>query len=894
MSLVEYRRKRHFQKTPEPAGKVTKRRPAKRATAPKLKFVIQKHAATRLHYDFRLELDGVLLSWAVPKGPSFDPGEKRLAVHVEDHPLEYGKFEGRIPEGEYGAGEVIVWDRGSWTPTGDPREGLRRGKLEFELDGEKLHGGWKLIRMHGRTGDDKNWLLLKSRDDAARPIAEYDVTESRPESVKTGRRLEELKQSHKSNGRRNAGPARQQATKQVTTRPAGNGRPRSRSKSKRRSAKTNADPLPDFVELQLATLVDKPPEGANWLHEMKFDGYRLLARLENGKATLLTRNNLDWTAKYPPVAQAIEALPVETAILDGEVVALLETGVSSFQALQNTLRRRTTDQLVYYAFDLLYLNGHDLRSLPLEERKSLLKELIASGDHLQLQYSDHFDEDSEKFWEECCRRGLEGIISKRRDRPYVGGRTGDWLKIKCVNQEELVIGGYTISPAKHRDFGSLLLGYFAGGELAYAGRVGTGFDTAMLADLRQRLEKLQVERSPFAKIPPKERTPHQRWVRPELVAQIEFRGWTEAGILRQASFQGLREDKSARSVGRPESLPPAASPASENGKPMAKTQRTQARRPKSARAKSSARAPARSKRASTTSSDLPIQLTSPGRVLFADVGLTKLGLAQFYMEIAEWILPHLAGRPIALLRCPEGQGEPCFFQKHAAAGTPDALRRIDIAEKNETEIYLIADDLPGLLSLAQMSVLEIHPWGSRDDHLEQPDRITFDLDPAEDVPWPKVIEAAIALRDMLEQLGLTTFVKTTGGKGLHVVAPLAPRRHEWDAVKSFTQAVAQHFADEHPDRYLANMSKAQRKGKIFIDYLRNGRGATAVSAYSTRAKPGAPVATPLAWDELSPRIRSDHFRVDNLRQRLNSLRRDPWKEMFEIKQQLPKFVADRS
>jgi bifunctional non-homologous end joining protein LigD len=866
MSLVEYRRKRHFQKTSEPAGMVTKRRPkkartAKAHTARKLKFVIQKHAARRLHYDFRLELDGVLLSWAVPKGPSFDPSEKRLAVHVEDHPLEYGKFEGRIPEGEYGAGEVIVWDRGTWTPAGDPREGLRRGKLEFQLDGEKLQGGWKLIRMHGRSGDDKNWLLMKSRDESARPLAEFDVTEEQPKSVKTGRRIEELQQ-HKSNGRT----------------------PR-RSKSKRRSAKTKAEPLPDFVELQLATLVDKPPQGPNWLHEMKFDGYRLLVRLESGKATLLTRNNLDWTSKYPPVAQAVESLPAQTAILDGEVVALLETGVSSFQALQNALRRRITDQLVYYAFDLLYLNGHDLRSQPLEDRKSLLKELIAAGGHVQLQFSDHFDEDGQQFWDECCRRGLEGIISKRRDRPYIGGRTSDWLKIKCVSREELVIGGYTISPAKHRDFGSLLLGYFDNGQFIYSGRVGTGFDAAMLADVRQRLEKRGAQRSPFAQIPSRERTPHQRWVRPELVAQIEFRGWTDAGILRQASFQGLREDKPAFSVGRPESLP-AAAHAQENGKPMAKTKtkRSAARRKKPA-------VTSRSKR-SSGGSELPIHLTSPDRVLFADTGLTKLELARFYMDIADWILPHLAGRPIALLRCPEGQGEPCFFQKHAAAGTPDALRRIDIEEKNETEIYLIADDLPGLLSLAQMSVLEIHPWGSRDDRIEQPDRITFDLDPAEDVPWPRVVEAAKELRDMLAELGLTTFVKTTGGKGLHVVAPLAPRRHEWDAVKSFTQAVAQHFADEHPDRYVANMSKAQRKGKIFIDYLRNGRGATAVSAYSTRAKPGAPVATPLAWDELSPQLHSDHFRVDNLRERLKSLRRDPWQELFTIKQQLPKFVPD--
>ena len=862
MSLAKYRQKRRFDRTPEPTGK-----PAQGRARREPKFVVQKHDATRLHYDFRLELDGVLKSWAVPKGPCLDPTVKRLAVQVEDHPLEYATFEGSIPEGQYGAGEVIVWDRGTWQPPADTAAGLRRGKLEFELEGEKLQGGWLLLRMAGpKSEGGKNWLLVKRRDKASQPLDKFDITTREPQSVKSGRRLEELR---KPSPQANSHPSSR----------APNGKPRT-SRPKRSKSRARADPLPRSIDVQLATLADRPPEGKEWLHELKFDGYRLVARVGDGKAQLFTRNHLDWTHRYAPIAHLLAQLDVDSAILDGEVVVQLASGLTSFQALQNALRDKSSEQLVYYVFDLLYLNGHDLRSQPLLERKRLLQELLARADP-QLQFSEHWEGNGSRFLRECCRRGLEGIVSKRGDRPYLAARTTDWLKIKCTLREELVIGGFTESEARHRDFGALLLGYFDGRQLIYAGRVGTGFDAKLLAELRQRLNKLETDRSPFDTIPPRERTRGVRWVQPRLVAQIAFGGWTSAGILRHPSFQGLREDKRAADVSWPESLP-LEKPNSTRSKPMKRTKPGAApRRAKSPRQPAKSAGPA-------DAGELPVRLTNPDRILFPETGLTKRGLAEYYAQVAEWILPHLAGRPLSMLRCPEGREGACFFQKHAAAGTPDALRRIEIQEKEEVETYLIADDLPGLLSLAQMSILEIHPWGSRGDRLEQPDRLIFDLDPGPGVPWKDVVQAAFAMRDSLAQIDLQSFVKTTGGKGLHIVVPLAPRRADWDAAKAFARSVAEHFAAEQPERFIATMSKAQRKGKIFIDYLRNDRGATAVAPYSTRAKPSAPVSCPVSWNELSAKLGPADFTVANVPSRLRALRRDPWPGFFTLKQQLPK------
>jgi len=561
-------------------------------------------------------------------------------------------------------------------------------------------------------------------------------------------------------------------------------------------------------------------------------------------------------------------LPVDSAILDGELVALLPSGLSSFQALQNAGKPAENTRLVYYVFDLLYLDGYDLRRLPLSERKERLREMLDDGDTPVLQYSDHIEADGAAFLRESCRLGLEGIISKRRDRPYVGGRSRDWVKVKCLGREELVIGGFTLSTADRRGIGALVVGYFHKGELIYAGRVGTGFNAQMLLDMRRRLEKLKQEKCPFAEVPRKESGPMVKWVRPELVAEIQFGGWTDGEVLRQPSFQGLREDKAAADVGRPASLKLVS-----GGDDM----KTKAKRRHRASASES------------MSTRVNVALTHPERVLFPDTGLTKLGLANYYAQIAEWILPHVKDRPLSLVRCPEGQAAgKCFYQKHVGAGTPKSLGRVSIEEKEGPEEYVYVSDVEGLVGLVQISVLEIHPWGSLRDNVERPDRLTFDLDPGPGISWEQLVEAASATRELLSKHGLESFVKTTGGKGLHVVAPLAPRRHDWDDAKRFCKHVAGILADRAPKKYTITMAKAARKGKIFVDYLRNDRGATAVAAYSTRAKPGAPVSTPLAWDELIAIGGSDHFRVENVPARLASLKRDPWAKIDEIRQSFPR------
>jgi bifunctional non-homologous end joining protein LigD len=886
MALEEYKRKRHFQHTPEPEGLAKTKRKAKR-----LSFVIQKHAATRLHYDFRLELDGVLKSWAVPKGPSLDPKEKRLAVEVEDHPLAYANFEGVIPEGQYGGGEVIVWDRGHWMPTDDPHQGLDKGKLDFELDGEKLHGGWTLVRLRRQQGGKPAWLLIKRTDDAARPASEYDITEQQPTSIKTGRTVEGLakpaQSAKKAAARTKKSPPKKAAkrrtpsarsTARATRRPSA----ANKRKSGKKAARKKKANMPQQVELQLATLSDQAPSGAEWIHEMKFDGYRILARLENGQVRLITRNQQDWTHRYPAVANDLEKLPVDSALLDGELVALLPSGLSSFQALQNALRRGDQTHLAYFLFDLLYLNGQDYEALPLLERKAALAKLLARHKNSHLQFSEHVEGNGPAFFRESCQMGLEGIISKRADRSYHPGRSEEWLKTKCIGREELVIGGYTLSPAAQRGIGAILVGYFDRGDFVYAGRVGTGFNAQMLADLRERFQAIQQTDNPFREVPAKERSSRVRWVRPQYVAEIEFTGWTEAGVLRHPSFQGLREDKPAQQVTRPPSL---RLPQAED---LDMNQRTSTARKRTAKKAAAKKIVA--KRSSAQSTDLPVELSHPERVLFPECGLTKLGLATYYAEVAEWILPHLKDRPLSLVRCPEGKDAGnCFFQKHVRH-VPPALEEVEIEEKNKTETYVMANNRKGLLSLVQINVLEIHTWGSRSDRLEQPDRLVFDLDPGEDVAWERVVQAAFRVRDRLQELGLTSFLKTTGGKGLHIVAPLSPRRPAWETVKGFTRQVAEQLAAEAPDEFIATMSKAARQGKIFIDYLRNDRGATAVAPYSTRSKDGATISMPLAWDELTPALRSDHFRVENVAAHLRSRKQDPWKAFFRTRQSLPKGV----
>ncbi len=794
-SLSDYQAKRDFARTPEPRGRLgTARR--------ERSFFIQKHAASHLHYDFRLELDGVLKSWAVPKGPSLDPSVSRLAVHVEDHPLDYGSFEGTIPEGQYGAGTVLLWDRGLWVPEGDPVEAYRRGKLTFALEGRKLQGRWSLVRFKGaEDGKKENWLLRKLQDAAARPTREDDILVSRPESVRSGAAPRELPGARRS-------------------------------------------PMPRSIEPELATLVAEAPEGDGWIHEIKFDGYRFLAFLEGGRARLVSRNGLDWTARLPGLAAEIAALPARRLVLDGELVTLTSEGVSDFAALKDALGRQDEETLIYYAFDLLYLDGVDLRKTPLLRRKDALRGLVESARSPRLRYTDHVVGSGEIFHQRSCEFALEGVVSKRKDSPYRSGRGMDWVKVKCQKRQEFVIGGFTDPQSSRQGFGALLLGVQGEAGLAYAGRVGTGFNTPLLLDLRRRLDDLEQADSPFAAPLPRSERRGVHWVTPSLVAEVSFSNWTRDGRLRHPSFLGLRDDKAAADVVRDHPAPtPAATP--------------------------------------------PVRLTHPDRVLYPDEGITKADLARFYQDIAAWILPQVRGRLLSLVRCPEGQSGPCFYQKHRMDALPAAIRVLTLEESDGPATGLFIEDEAGLIALVQLGVLEIHPWGSRVTDLEHPDLCTFDLDPGPGVAWTAVLRAARDLRELLGGLGLESFVKTTGGKGLHVVVPFTGVPG-WPELKAFSKTIAEELMRRSPDRYTTKLTKASRGGRIFIDYLRNGRGATAVAAYSTRAKPNASVAVPLAWEELTPSLRPDQYTVKNLRRRLEKLPRDPWKRFADVKQNLPR------
>jgi bifunctional non-homologous end joining protein LigD len=851
MALSEYRRKRDFEKTPEPAGAVVHTK-----ASPKPSFVIQKHAARRLHYDFRLELDGVLKSWAVPKGPSADPAEKRLAVHVEDHPLEYGGFEGVIPEGNYGAGASMIWDRGSWTPVDpDPRAAYQRGALKFELDGQKLHGKWALVRMGGKHAgrNNENWLLIKERDAAAAPDSGDAIVAKNPRSAATGRTIEEIAADRD----RIWGPNGEErpATGSVN---GGTDKPRparSVDFSSIPSAKKGrmpADPRP-----LLACTAAQAPDGPDWLHEIKYDGYRLLAQLRSGKVRLSTRKGLDWTGKFRALAGRIAELPVEAALVDGELVHVEPDGTTNFGHLQGAIANERTDALVFYAFDLLYLDGWDLTGAALEDRKAVLAELVSPNGGGALRYSDHQIGRGPEFLRHARGYQLEGIISKRRDSIYRSGRHDSWLKVKCANREEFVVIGFSDPAGGRQGLGALILGYYdRQGELHYAGRVGTGFSDAQLLNLRARLDPIVRAGSPVKTLPQGAVLKGVHWTKPQLVTEIRYGSWTTDDVLRHATFLGLREDKPAREVVRDmpssASAPPPASPPPQD--------------PPIAIARDG----------STVFAG--VRLTNAERVLYPDEGLSKLDLARYYADAAEWALPHLARRPLSLVRAPTGIGGELFYQKHAGTSVPAAVKRIEI----DGEIHLAIEDQAGLLSLVQIGVLEIHPWGSTIDKLEQPDRITFDLDPDEGLPWSRVTEAALEIRDLLAGIGLESFAKTTGGKGLHVVVPIRPRL-SWDEVKAFTKAVVEDLAARHPERYTDNQLKRMRKGRIYLDYLRNGRGATAVGAYSTRARAGATVSTPLFWDEVEAGARPEGFKVATVPARLAALKSDPWAEIAKIR-----------
>lgn len=835
--LSAYKARRDFRRTSEPPPKRAK------AAAGKFRFVVQKHDARRLHFDLRLELGGVLKSWAVTRGPSMTAGVRRLAVETEDHPVDYLDWEGVIPKGQYGGGTMIVWDQGTWQPEGDPEAALKAGKLSFDLAGERLKGKWTLVRMAKRTGEKRsNWLLIKSRDAFALKPREQEPVESMQTSVKSGREGADLAAA---GAVRTDHRARQATAKSGVAATA----------ALARIAGARKAIMPGFVPPSLALAVDRPPDGPEWIHEIKHDGYRIQARCEGGKATLLTRKGLDWTARFPPIARSLAGLSVGAALLDGEIVVHDENGQSSFSGLQRDLKSRRHDRLAYYVFDLLYCNGVDLQGAALTERKRILNEIIAASPASPaLRYNDHIETGGQPVLTEACRLGLEGIVSKRSDLPYISGRGDHWQKSKCALRQEFVVLGYVPSSVKGKAVGSLVLGYYNSGKLMHAGRAGTGIDDDMARTLGSRLDAMRNEMPELGNSPAAASLRDVVWTEPSLVAEIEYRGWSSDGLLRQAAFKGLREDKPASEVtletARPQAAPELA-------------------KPKTVAAASAGNRPA------------PVAFTHPGRVLWSDPDITKRDLADYYTAIADKILPELSGRVLNLRRCPDGAAGQCFFAKHAWMGLNDAIQLIDTGDEKP---MLAIDSLEGLLTLVQMNVLEIHTWGSKVDHLERPDRMTFDLDPGESVPASQVTAAAREVRDRLDRLGLQSFLKSTGGKGLHVVVPLDPVAG-WDEVKAFSKAFADVMAQDNPRLYLSTMSKARRQGRVFVDYLRNGRGATAIAAYSTRSRPHAPVAMPLAWSEIGDAI--PLFNVETAQRRLQRLNEDPWQNMASLKQKLP-------
>ena len=856
--LDAYRAKRDFRRTPEPSGD----KQAARARHEGI-FVIQKHAASRLHFDLRLEQDGVLRSWAVPKGPSLDPGEKRLAVEVEDHPMSYADFEGVIPQGEYGGGTVMLWDRGRWKVAGKATE----DHLDFELDGERLKGTWTLVRMRGARSDDgKNWLLVKRSDDGADTSTDAELG-AEVRSIATGRTMEEIAADRDATW-----------TAEGRVEEPGPEAPSAGGVQGAKKAKLPRDPKP-----QLATRVDDAPAGDDWLSEIKFDGYRVLARIERSggeapEVRILTRNGKDWTDRFGSIAARLQGLPVASALIDGEVVSFTSGGTTSFGALQEALSAGTTSQLVLQAFDLLHLDGWDLTGVELRERKRLLRELLGGAgmvDTGAVRYTDHVAGKAPQFYAQACDIGLEGIIVKRADARYRAGRGTGWLKVKCTRHGDLLIGGFTDPQGSRTGFGALLVGAYDGaGALRYAGKVGTGFDDRRLADLHAMLQDLETNDPPFAD-PPKGKGIH--WVRPERIAHVEFTEWTRDGALRHPVFQGLREDLDPQEVRLPaaaegETMTTAAEPAEPPDTPSRRKRR----------------APTG---AGTRTEIAGVHLTSPDRVLYPQQGVSKRELAEYYAQVGEAMLPYVRDRPLALVRCPEGRAKTCFYQKHPGESMATDLPRVIIEESDGPAPYMYVRRPEHLVHLVQHGVLELHVWGSRVDDLERPDMLVFDLDPGPDVPWAETLRVARELRDRLDALGLASFPRTTGGKGLHLVVPLV-RTLEWPEAKAFAQAIAQAHAHDEPKRITTNMSKAKRQGKIFLDYLRNGRGATAISSYSTRSREGAPVAVPVRWDELGPKLTSDRYHVGNVARRLGALQGDPWEGFDDARRKITAKMLD--
>lgn len=829
MGLQEYYKKRDFDKTQEPRGKLHKSR------AKGTVFVVQKHAARRLHYDLRLEIDGAMKSWAVPKGPSYDPKDKRLAVQTEDHPMEYNSFEGIIPEGEYGAGKVIIWDNGTYEVKGDPLEAWEKGHLHVTFDGEKLKGEWTLVKTHG--GEDNAWLLIKSKDDFVRSHDEYDVTKERPESVVSGLVLEEI-------GEKNPKKAEKKDTKKEEKKEVQRTRWRG-EKGKKVERKYG---------FQLATLSDSPPEGEGWVHEIKLDGYRVHLDFDGKKASFISRNNNDLTDRFSELAEELGKKLKEPTILDGELCVVDKDGKTNFQKLQNAFLQEAFEggNLIFFAFDILKFGDKDLRKLPLLNRKRELEKVLKKLKVKWIRYSEHFTEDGKAVLERACELGLEGIISKRTEASYKESRTKDWLKSKCHRRQEFVVGGFTESTNASYPFGSLLVGYHGDdGAFHFAGGVGTGFTAKVRRELRDLMRDKTTAKSPFVeKVPGKGAT----WITPSLIVEVEFTEWTNEGSLRHPSFKGVRFDKAAKEVVREE---PEVKQKKGGGKTAAKKDEVIVG---------------------------GVEISHPDRSAYLSSSSTKEKLSNYYLEIEEWLMPHWKDRPLVLVRCPQGGKTKCFFQKHAREGVPPEVPRVDIQEGEGVEEYLSIGTIQDVIRLVQLNVLEFHSWGSSAKKLEKPDRLVFDLDPSPEVGWREVVAAARDLRKVLEVMGLESWLKSTGGKGLHLVVPITPGE-TWDVVSDLCHRVSLWVEHHDPSRFTSNSRKASRKGKIFLDYLRNARGASSILPFSTRAREEVPVSAPITWEEAT-RL-AEPFTIDRLLTRLKRLKSDPWEELLRCKQKLP-------
>jgi bifunctional non-homologous end joining protein LigD len=849
--LARYWAKRDFSTTTEPRGE-------RALKGESLSFVIQKHAATRLHYDFRLELDGVLLSWAVPKGPSYDPTDKRMAIHVEDHPLSYCSFEGTIPPKQYGAGTVIVWDRGTWEPVGDPHDGLTKGKLVFRMYGQKMAGLWELVKIAKGGEKQEPWILFKKRDEFVRSKADYDVVSALPDSViakpltprspTTGVKAQPCKLDTPEPSQSDAKTVN--AKKAVKSSPAGQTIPAGAVKSA----------LPEKLSPQLATLATGVPTSGQWVYEIKFDGYRLMTRLENGSAKLITRGGHDWSAKMPGLVRELEQLGVKSAWLDGEIVVLGDSGAPDFNALQKSFdRSHSNADIVYFLFDVPFFEGYDLRQVELVQRRQLLQALLATKGADHLRFSATFQADPASILNSACRMNLEGIIAKRANAPYASYRTETWLKLKCKQRQEFVVCGYTDRSDGSPEIGSLLLGVNTpDGELISVGSVGTGWSAAEARKLKLKLAKPRIATAPFAAgvAKPgrwsKRVVGSEKWVEPRVVAEVEFAEWTPDGQIRHASYVGLRTDKSASAIVR------------ETAKSY------------------SGSAPARPASPTTVGA---IKVSHGERVIDPRSGMTKLHLVRYYESVADRILPHLKGRPCSLVRGPTGVTGQLFFQKHGEKIGIPGIRELDASLWPGHDALLEVGTAQALAGAAQMNVIEFHTWNSLARNIDKPDRMIFDLDPGEGTTWTHIQEAAMLVRTLLTELGLDSWLKTSGGKGLHVVVPLAPR-YDYGTVKSFSQAVVQHLARTLPSRFVAKSGPANRVGKLFVDYLRNGHGATTVAAFSARARPGLGVSMPVSWDELAKLKSGDQWTVATTHDHLSFEKNDPWADYWKKKQAL--------